>query len=145
MNLLMKRLSANVTLPSMAVPCSSSAHAKVLAIPFSCRCRRSSRSLLVLGAVHSYWSLLVCRFFLDALEGIIHRHPRPSSDTIGVLSFRRPFLLLSTFSSAMLCNSALLLCSTLPRSLAPSLVPLPFTYSFLSSDHVIVTQEELSL
>ncbi|KAH9994533.1 MFS general substrate transporter [Russula compacta] len=49
MNLLMKRLGANVTLPVM-----------VILWGMVCACQ---------GAVHSYHSLLVCRFFLGALEG----------------------------------------------------------------------------
>jgi MFS family permease len=49
MNLLMKRLGANVTLPIM-----------VILWGVVCACQ---------GAVHSYRSLLICRFFLGALEG----------------------------------------------------------------------------
>ncbi|KAI9451630.1 MFS general substrate transporter [Lactarius psammicola] len=49
MNLLMKRLGANVTLPVM-----------VILWGVVCACQ---------GAVHSYHSLLICRFFLGALEG----------------------------------------------------------------------------
>ncbi|KAI0305353.1 MFS general substrate transporter [Multifurca ochricompacta] len=49
MNLLMKRLGANVTLPIM-----------VVLWGMVCACQ---------GAVHSYHGLLVCRFFLGALEG----------------------------------------------------------------------------
>ncbi|KAH9992319.1 MFS general substrate transporter [Russula vinacea] len=49
MNLLMKRLGANVTLPIM-----------VILWGIVCTCQ---------GAIHSYHSLLVCRFFLGALEG----------------------------------------------------------------------------
>ncbi|KAI9451632.1 MFS general substrate transporter [Lactarius psammicola] len=49
MNLLMKRIGANVTLPVM-----------VILWGVVCACQ---------GAVHSYHSLLVCRFFLGALEG----------------------------------------------------------------------------
>jgi len=49
MNLLMKRLGANVTLPIM-----------VILWGVVCACQ---------GAVHSYHGLLVCRFFLGALEG----------------------------------------------------------------------------
>ncbi|KAI9457829.1 MFS general substrate transporter [Lactarius psammicola] len=49
MNLLMKRLGANVTLPLM-----------VISWGVVCACQ---------GAVHSYHSLLVCRFFLGAFEG----------------------------------------------------------------------------
>jgi MFS family permease len=49
MNLLMKRLGANVTLPIMAI---------LWGVVCACQ-----------GAVHSYRSLLVCRFFLGALEG----------------------------------------------------------------------------
>ncbi|KAI9433910.1 MFS general substrate transporter [Lactarius indigo] len=49
MNLLMKRLGANVTLPIM-----------VILWGVVCTCQ---------GAVHSYHGLLVCRFFLGALEG----------------------------------------------------------------------------
>ncbi|KAN0135824.1 MFS general substrate transporter [Lactarius tabidus] len=49
MNLLMKRLGANVTLPIM-----------VVLWGVVCTCQ---------GAVHSYHSLLICRFFLGALEG----------------------------------------------------------------------------
>ncbi|KAH9057685.1 MFS general substrate transporter [Lactarius vividus] len=49
MNLLMKRLGANVTLPVM-----------VILWGVVCACQ---------GAVHSYRGLLVCRFFLGALEG----------------------------------------------------------------------------
>jgi MFS family permease len=49
MNLLMKRLGANVTLPVM-----------VVLWGVVCTCQ---------GAVHSYHSLLICRFFLGALEG----------------------------------------------------------------------------
>ncbi|KAH9029060.1 MFS general substrate transporter [Lactarius pseudohatsudake] len=49
MNLVMKRLGANVTLPVM-----------VILWGVVCACQ---------GAVHSYRGLLVCRFFLGALEG----------------------------------------------------------------------------
>ncbi|KAI0267288.1 MFS general substrate transporter [Gloeopeniophorella convolvens] len=49
MNLLMKRLGANVTLPIM-----------VILWGMVCACQ---------GAVHSYHGLLACRFFLGALEG----------------------------------------------------------------------------
>ncbi|KAI9433911.1 MFS general substrate transporter [Lactarius indigo] len=49
MNLVMKRLGANVTLPAM-----------VILWGIVCTCQ---------GAVKSYHSLLVCRFFLGALEG----------------------------------------------------------------------------
>ncbi|KAF8258354.1 MFS general substrate transporter [Lactarius quietus] len=49
MNLLMKRLGANVTLPIM-----------VILWGVVCACQ---------GAVHSYHHLLVCRFFLGTLEG----------------------------------------------------------------------------
>ena len=33
---------------------------------------RSECSLLILGAVRSYRGLLVCRFFLGALEGMVY-------------------------------------------------------------------------
>ncbi|KAH9077941.1 MFS general substrate transporter [Lactarius deliciosus] len=49
MNLLMKRLGANVTLPLM-----------VILWGIVCACQ---------GAVHSYYGLLICRFFLGAFEG----------------------------------------------------------------------------
>jgi len=49
MNLLMKRIGANVTLPIM-----------VILWGIVCACQ---------GAVHSYKSLLICRFFLGAIEG----------------------------------------------------------------------------
>ncbi|KAH8978736.1 MFS general substrate transporter [Lactarius hatsudake] len=55
MNLIMKRLGANVTLPVM-----------VILWGVVCACQ---------GAVHSYHGLLVCRFFLGVLEGgLFHRY-----------------------------------------------------------------------
>jgi len=69
-NLLMKRIGANVTLPVMAAllglvgTCQGSHFPLVL--PFL--------ALTRLGAVHSYHGLLVCRFVLGTLEGIIHHH-----------------------------------------------------------------------
>ncbi|KAI0272079.1 major facilitator superfamily domain-containing protein [Russula aff. rugulosa BPL654] len=50
MSLLMKRVGANVTLPIMVV-------------------LWGIRSLRNLGAVHSYRGLLICRFFIGAIEG----------------------------------------------------------------------------
>jgi hypothetical protein len=67
MNLLVKRLGAHVTLPIMVIlwgivsACQGS----------YCPCCHPRRSHPSLGAVHSYHSLLVCRFFLGAIEGII--------------------------------------------------------------------------
>lgn len=57
MNLLMKRLSANVTLPSMAVPCSSSAHAKVPYIPTGVFSSVVSSSTLSKAAISSTFYL----------------------------------------------------------------------------------------
>jgi hypothetical protein len=67
MNLLMKRLGANVTLPVMVIlwgmVCACQGSHFLLVPPSLC-------SLHGLGAIHPYHSLLVCRFFLGALEGI---------------------------------------------------------------------------
>lgn len=71
MNLLLKRIGANVTLPLMVI---------LWGIVSTCQ---GSHLLLfppsqylphILGAVHSYHGLLVCRLFLGAIEGIVHPH-----------------------------------------------------------------------
>jgi hypothetical protein len=67
MNLLMKRFGANITLPVMVIlwgiVCTCQGN-------FFPRCRRFRRSIYIIGAVHSYHSLLVCRFFLGVFEGM---------------------------------------------------------------------------
>ncbi len=73
MNLLMKRVGANVILPVMVVlwgiVCAcQGGHFPLVPPPFN------KSSLHSLGAVHSYRSLLLCRFFLGAIEGITHQH-----------------------------------------------------------------------
>ena len=69
MNLLLKRLGADVTLLIMAILWG-----------IICACQGSYFPLVLpslvltahLGAVHSYHSLLVCRFFLGTIESIFY-------------------------------------------------------------------------
>jgi hypothetical protein len=72
MNLLMKRLGANVTLPIMVILWGVVCACQGTGRPFPPQIAGSDLSPLVLGAVHSYRGLLVCRFFLGALEGMVY-------------------------------------------------------------------------
>ena len=72
MNLLMKRIGANVTLPIMVILWGIICACQGNHFPLACILPQ--RSLHSLGAVNSYHSLLVCRFFLGAIEGIMRWH-----------------------------------------------------------------------
>ena len=75
MNLRMIRLGANVTLPIMVILWGVLCACQGTGRPFLPEIAGSELSLLVLGAVHSFHGLLlVCRFFLAALEGMVYWH-----------------------------------------------------------------------
>ena len=107
MNLLMKRIGANVTIPVMVVlwgvVCACQGSHLPLVPPFLALTHK-------LGAVRSYHGLLVCRFLLGALEGIIHLHGSSSNIDSVLLQVASHLVWSSSspaFISAMLCSSAL--------------------------------------
>ena len=72
MNLLMKRVGANVTLPIMVVLWGIVCACQGCHFPLI-QPSVNYHSLHSSGAVHSYRGLVICRFFLGAFEGIIHK------------------------------------------------------------------------
>jgi hypothetical protein len=81
MNLLMKRLGANITLPVM-----------VTLWGIVCACQ---------GAVKTYGGLLACRFFLGALEGVHYLSQSYGDMTVNSL------LLVQAVCSQELCSTCL--------------------------------------